>query len=124
MDLGVAFQLVDDALDYVADQNESGKLLGRDLEEGKMTLPLIHALRRCLTEEREQVSVIFSKEHLHADDLGFVQNLITRYDGIDYTRQRASYYVKQAIARLAAFPDSLARQALVELAESATHRRY
>lgn len=124
MDLGVAFQLVDDGLDYVADQNESGKLLGRDLAEGKMTLPLIYALRHCLDEEREQVGVIFAKTHLHADDLRFVQNLINRYDGIDYTHQQANFYVSQASARLAAFPDSLARQALVELAESATRRRY
>lgn len=124
MDLGVAFQLVDDALDYVADQNESGKLLGRDLAEGKMTLPLIHALRCCPVEDRQKVSAIFSKNDLHADDLGFVQNLIIRYDGIGYTHRQASFYVSQASARLAAFPDSPARQALAELAESAIHRRY
>lgn len=123
MDLGVAFQLVDDALDYVADQNESGKLLGRDLAEGKMTLPLIYALRCCLEDERQKVSAIFAKDDLHADDLGFVQSLINRYDGIGYTHRQASFYVSRAGARLAGFPDSPARQALAELAESAIHRR-
>lgn len=123
MDLGLAFQLVDDALDYVADQNESGKLLGRDLAEGKMTLPLIYALRCCLDDERQKVSDIFAKETLHADDLGFVQDLITRYDGIDYTRRQAGYYVSQASSRLGAFPECSARHALVELAQSAIYRR-
>jgi octaprenyl-diphosphate synthase len=124
MDLGVAFQLVDDALDYVADQEESGKLIGRDLAEGKMTLPLIYALRCCSEDERQKLSAIFAKDDLHADDLGFVQNLIIRYDGIAYTQRQAGFYVNRASERLAAFPDSPARQALAELAESAIHRRY
>lgn len=123
MHLGVAFQLVDDALDYVADQNESGKLLGRDLAEGKMTLPLIYSLRRCQNEERQQVSGILAKGQMHAKDLSFVQNLIDRYDGIGYTQRQADFYVKQACLRLQGFPDSPARQALIELAESAVHRR-
>lgn len=123
-DLGVAFQLIDDALDYVADQNESGKVLGRDLAEGKMTLPLIHVLRRCPDREKEQVAAILAKGDLGTEDLEFVRHLIMRYDGISYTQQQAELYAGMACSRLQAFPDSPVRQALVELAESAAHRRY
>jgi octaprenyl-diphosphate synthase len=123
MDLGVAFQLVDDVLDYVADQKESGKVLGRDLDEGKMTLPLIHALRRCRDSEKELVREIFSKDVLGDEDLAFVQQLIERYDGVGYARQQADYYAAKACSRLQGFADSPWRQALVDLAETAARRR-
>lgn len=123
MHLGTAFQLVDDALDYVADQNESGKQLGRDLAEGKMTLPLIYTLGRCSDQERGRVADICAKGELLPEDLVFVQGLITCHDGIGYTRRQADSYVRQACAQLAAFPESRERQALIELAESTTYRR-
>jgi len=123
MDLGVAFQLVDDVLDYVADQKESGKVLGRDLDEGKMTLPLIHALRRCRDSEKELVREIFSKDVLGDEDLAFVQQLIGRYDGVGYARQQADYYAAKACSRLQDFADSPWRRALVDLAETAARRR-
>lgn len=124
MHLGVAFQLVDDALDYSADQNESGKQLGRDLAEGKMTLPLIYTLGRCRDEERREVAAIFAKGDLASDDLAFVQALIARWDGIGYTRRQAALYIQKACTQLAGFQDSQERRALIELAESTTHRSY
>ena len=112
MDLGIAFQLMDDALDYVADEAEFGKAQGHDLEEGKMTLPLIHALRQCGAAEREQVEKIVEEEPLSDSGLQYVLDLISRYGGIEYTRERAAQLVAVAKQRLQLFPAISSREAL------------
>lgn len=122
MDLGVAFQFMDDALDYVADQAEFGKERGHDLLEGKVTLPLIHALRCCTEEERERVGGIVTGEALAAEDLDYVISLIEKYQGIDYTRRRAAELVEQAKGHLAAFPAGEARDALCTVADYVVSR--
>ncbi len=123
MDLGIAFQFMDDALDYVADQAEFGKATGHDLEEGKVTLPLIHALRHCTDEERERLTGIVELETLSDEDLAYVVGLIERYDGIGYTRRRARELVERAKLKLVAFPDGPVKVALMELADYAVSRR-
>lgn len=122
MHLGIAFQFMDDALDYVADQAEFGKACGQDLEEGKMTLPLIETLRNCSSDERDQVAAIVEKEQLNDDDFASVLGLINRYNGIDYTRQRARELVESAKNCLAIFPDCEVRQALHVLADYVVSR--
>jgi len=123
MDLGVAFQFMDDALDYVADQEEFGKQRGHDLYEGKVTLPLIHALRQCSAQERDEVARIVELEDLSAEDLDLVCGIIERHKGIEHTRQRALEMVASAKRRLAMFPDSEAKEALFELADYVVTRR-
>lgn len=123
MNLGIAFQFMDDALDYVADQAEFGKVCGHDLEEGKMTLPLIETLRHCSTQERDHVAEVVEKEQLSDDDLVSVTALIHRYNGIDYTRTRAKELVERAKECLAIFPDSEARRALYVLADYVVNRK-
>lgn len=122
MDLGIAFQFMDDALDYVADQNEFGKARGHDLQEGKMTLPLIHALRHCKESERQRLTEVVDKEELDEGDLDEVCALIDRYDGIAYTYRRASEMVEKAKGYLSEFPDSETRQALCETADYVVSR--
>lgn len=123
MDLGIAFQFMDDALDYVADQAEFGKTKGHDLEEGKVTLPLIHALRQCGEEERERLAEIVELETLSDEDLDYVVGLIERYDGIGYTRLRARELVERAKLKLVVFPDGPVKTALMELSDYAVSRR-
>jgi octaprenyl-diphosphate synthase len=123
MDLGIAFQFMDDALDYVAEVSEFGKAKGHDLEEGKMTLPLIHTLRHCSDGEREGVAEIIEKEELSEEDLTFVTSLIDHYDGIGYTRRRAMDLVGRVKGKLALFPDSEDKEALYELADYVVSRR-
>ncbi len=123
MELGIAFQFMDDALDYVADQAEFGKATGHDLEEGKVTLPLIHALRQCSKQDRERLAEIVDQEALSDEDLAYVVDLIDRYDGIGYTRQRARELVETAKGHLADFPDGIVKEALFELADYAVSRR-
>jgi len=123
MDLGIAFQLMDDALDYVADQDEFGKAKGHDLAEGKMTLPLIHALRQCTPAERQEVAGIVEAEELDDAALARVTALIQRYQGIEYTRKRAADMVARAKSRLAAFASGRERDALDSVADYVLSRR-
>jgi len=122
MDLGIAFQFMDDALDYVAEQEEFGKARGHDLLEGKVTLPLIHALRQCSAEERSRVENIVEQEELPQEDLGYVIELIDKYDGIQFTRQRAATFVEQAKTRLAVFEADPIKEALEILADYVVSR--
>jgi octaprenyl-diphosphate synthase len=117
MAIGIAFQLMDDALDYIADDVDFGKVKGHDLEEGKMTLPLIHALRQCNSDERSAVSDIVEKELLAEEDLLYVTTLIDKYEGINYTRKRASELALDAKQRLQIFPPSQVREALEIVAD-------
>jgi len=122
MDLGIAFQFMDDALDYVADQAEFGKARGHDLLEGKVTLPLIHALRCCTAAERQRVEEIVAGDNLPQTDLDLVIGLIETYHGIAYTRQRACELVERAKAHLRVFPQGPVRAALFELADYVVSR--
>lgn len=123
MEIGVAFQLMDDALDYVADEAEFGKAHCHDLIEGKLTLPLIHALRQCDRQEREIVAAALAQDAQNCDTVG-VLSLIQRYDGIAYTYRRAAEMIERAKSRLTPFPDSPAKEALAELADFIVSRRH
>jgi octaprenyl-diphosphate synthase len=124
MDLGIAFQFMDDALDYVAEQSEFGKECGHDLLEGKVTLPLIHTLNHCTTDERKMITEIVEQDVLPSEDLQHVVDLIHAYDGIGYTRERAKALVTSAKGHLAAFSECPAREALVRLADYVVSRSH
>jgi octaprenyl-diphosphate synthase len=122
MDLGIAFQFMDDALDYVADQDAFGKECGHDLLEGKVTLPLIHTLKRCNAEERKRIAGIIEQETLPEEDLKYIVGLIHSYDGIDYTRDRAKLLIESAKGHLALFADCPAKEAMIRLADYVVSR--
>ena len=87
--LGCAFQLVDDLLDYTADAQVLGKATGTDLKEGKLTLPLIHTLKKASPKDRRTIETIIRDQD--GDDAHFptILELVDRYGGITYTRSRA-----------------------------------
>jgi octaprenyl-diphosphate synthase len=122
MDLGVAFQLMDDALDYVAAEADFGKANCHDLAEGKVTLPLIQVLRLCSAGERETIASIVEREELAEADIATITALISHYQGIEYTRQRASELVERAKSCLTVFAPSPAKEALNELADFVVQR--
>ena len=122
LEIGTAFQLMDDALDYIADEEEFGKEKGHDLFEGKMTLPLIHAYANSNKFEQDEISRIIDAEELSKEDLDYVCILIDEKDGIAYTRKRAIARIEQAKQQLALFPDCEARQALFTLADYVVSR--
>lgn len=117
LEIGTAFQLMDDALDYVADQADFGKERGHDLFEGKMTLPLIHAYANASSTEQKEVARIVEAEELSRVDLDYICDLIARKGGIEYTRNKALQRIDRAKQQLVLFPDSVPRQALFRLAD-------
>lgn len=117
LEIGTAFQLMDDALDYVAEQEDFGKAKGHDLAEGKMTLPLIHAYSQSDAQQKEEISRIVLEDELSDSDLIYVCELIAATDGIKYTRQKAAERVAAAKQYLQIFPDCAARSALFDLAD-------
>lgn len=117
MDLGIAFQLMDDTLDYTASEEQFGKEIGHDLEEGKITLPLIHTLRNCTDEERDVITAVVEKDVLEPGDFEAVFTLVHRYGGIQYTSEVAGEYVSRCKEHLKAFPDSTEKSALIDIAD-------
>ena len=115
--LGIAFQLMDDTLDYVASEELFGKSIGHDLEEGKITLPLIHTLKHCTPEEREQIGKVVEKDFMEKSDFTLVIDLVNRYGGIEYTIDRARHYISEAKSRLELFADSLEKDAMMGLSD-------
>lgn len=124
MELGIAFQLMDDLLDYTASEEEFGKSIGHDLEEGKLTLPLIHALRGCTAEERQTVAGIIEKDELTPEDFSQVCGIVQAQNGIDYTVAKARQCVGTCAQLLSCFPDGTTKAALLELAEYVVTRKH
>ena len=122
--LGIAFQLVDDAMDYDSDAGEMGKGKGDDFREGKMTLPVILAYARGSEEEREFWRAAIAGHRISDDDLAHAVTLIARHDAINATRERARMFAQRAIDAIACFPASEARSAMAEAALFAVARRF
>ncbi len=118
--LGIAFQLVDDALDYRGDSAALGKNLGDDLAEGKPTLPLIHALREGGPEQAAMIRRAI--EEGGTQDFGPIRAAIESTGGLDYTARLARSEADLAIQALADVPESACREALAALAEFAVAR--
>jgi len=119
--LGVAFQLVDDALDFDASPEELGKNLGDDLAEGKATLPLIYAMQRGDSAQRELIRNAILEGGL--DDLESVRSIIESTGALQYTAARAQEAADVAIDALSEIPDSDYKQALIAIAEFSVRRR-
>ena len=120
--VGLAFQLVDDALDYEADRKELGKNIGDDLAEGKPTLPLIYALQR--GSPREQIVIRRAIERGGLEEIDTILAAIQTTGALAYTFSRARESTREAIAALTRVPDSVYKDALIQLAEFAVERRY
>ena len=122
--LGIAFQLVDDAIDYDSDAAEMGKGQGDDFRDGKMTLPVILAYARGTTQERQFWQEAIAGFRTEDEDLAHAVALIAKYDTVSATRDRARHYAQRAIDAIAVFPAGPARSAMAEAAEFAVARRY
>jgi len=119
--LGVAFQLVDDALDFNASADELGKNLGDDLAEGKATLPLIYAMQKGSDTERTMIRQAIVDGGLdHMDD---IQAVIASTGALRYTAMRAQEAADLATSALSGIPDSEYKQALIAIADFAVQRR-
>lgn len=120
--LGIAFQLIDDALDYKANQEELGKNLGDDLAEGKPTLPLIYAIQH--GNDEEAGIVINAVKNGDRDAFNEVYAVVQSTKAIDYTERRADEEAQKAIDALNVLPDSEYKDALTQLAKFSVQRNY
>ncbi len=122
--VGIAFQVADDTLDYQADAEVFGKALGKDLDDGKITLPLLYTLQRAAPAERERlVAIVEADGHPDADAQALVLSLMRRYGAIEDALSRArDFAAKAKTALAAAFPDGPDRQALLLLADYVVDR--
>lgn len=122
MKTGIAFQLADDILDYVADQKNLGKKLGKDLEEGKITMPLIYLLRNASGAEQKEIRDIIKGRAESEEGLQRIMTLFDQYRAIDESLKIARDLIGEAKSELAVFPDSVKKEALMTMAEYAMHR--
>ncbi len=122
MKLGIAFQLVDDALDYVADQATLGKTVGDDFREGKITLPVLVAFLAGDDLERAFWQRTIEALEQTESDLDQAMRLIAHHGAIQVTLERARLFAQEAKAALATFPDSPIRRALADVADYTVQR--
>ncbi|WP_421724543.1 polyprenyl synthetase family protein [Bauldia sp.] len=122
--LGLAFQLIDDALDYGGNASDLGKQVGDDFREGKVTLPVVLAYRRGSDEERAFWQRVIVEGKISDGDLETAVALMRRYDAIDDTVERARHFGAVARDALAPFPDSEYRSALLEAVDFCIERAH
>jgi len=115
LNMGIAFQIIDDVFDYTASAEETGKPTGSDLKEGKITLPLIYALTRITQMERDRLGDIFKSGKALESDYDEVASLVRSNGAIARCRRDAQGYVDRAAAYLRFFPDSLIKEGLLKL---------
>ncbi len=120
--LGSAFQITDDLLDYAACEEEFGKAIGKDLMEGKITLPLIRTIKRSAPKEKKIIKEFLAKKD-HSGGAREILALVEKYDGIAYATDKARECLNEARKLLGTFPDSPARAALAAICEYIISRR-
>ncbi len=118
--LGMAFQLIDDALDYQGNTELLGKNLGDDLAEGKVTLPIIRCLQQSPRQQKELIRQCIMSNG--SANLNTIQQAIASTDAIEYTYMTGQRYINDALTAIQALPASEYQQALIDLAHFAVNR--
>ena len=124
LNLGIAFQLVDDYLDYGASDNRLGKDVGDDFREGKITLPVILAFRRGKTEEQDFWRRTLENLDQNKDDFNYAQKLLNEHKALSETQVRARDYTETARTALNVFPQSPYKKALEEVVDFCVDRSH
>ena len=122
--IGYAFQLVDDAFDYISDEKTIGKPAGNDIREGKVTYPLLSALKKATESEKERISQVLSTVEPTTEQIESVRQFAFEKGGVEETIKLAREYVEQAKEVLNVFPESPLRKALFEIADFIVERTY
>jgi octaprenyl-diphosphate synthase len=121
--LGIAFQMADDLFDYTLQTSDFGKEVGADLREGKLTLPVIYALKQANSSDRDLMIKIIRNTDFTTDDFKTLLDLLVNYGGIDYTQETAASYIDTAKNALALFEPSPTKETMLDIADYALARR-
>ena len=117
LNFGMAFQMIDDILDYMAEEDVIGKTLGKDFKEGKITLPLIYLMNDAPGGEVEKIKTIIKKKEFSEADLGSVMELLEKYGSIKKSYAKARTLIEAAKSGLGIFEDSMEKTALLTVSE-------
>jgi octaprenyl-diphosphate synthase len=121
---GYAFQIADDILDYTAEEKTFGKTLGKDIKEGKITLPLIYLLKDAENSEAERIKeIIRAEENITESDLAYIQDLFDKHKSMEKSYERARTLINDAKAELDIFEDSVEKRALLTISDYVITRR-
>ena len=115
INLGLAFQLIDDVLDFTSSEKKLGKPVGNDLREGKVTLPLIYLLQMCAPADAKKVSRVLDDGGFEHVAFAEVLEMVDRYGALDAARKKAKEFADEAKRCLSIFPDCIYKDALVYL---------
>jgi octaprenyl-diphosphate synthase len=118
----MAFQLVDDVLDFTAREKTLGKPVGGDLREGKVTLPLVYALERATPAERHLVEIILERRNYDEVPFARILSLLEKYRGIERVKERAQAFTDKARQIMSEFPETPYQRALLAVTELVTER--
>ncbi len=119
--LGIAFQIADDLLDWVGETEKTGKGLGNDLKEGKITLPLIHTLRECNSASRKRILKLLEND-FNREDFQKILSMIKGNSGMEYARKKAMTFGQKALVCLSGIKDSKYKRAFEDLTRFVTQR--
>ncbi len=115
--IGMAFQLIDDALDYDLGNENLGKRQGADLKERKITLPLSHLIKNASVNDKEEIFEILDEDEISNQHVKRVGQLINKYGSLKYTKERAGEYVEEAKKHLRGFQDNPSKRGIEQLAD-------
>ena len=122
--LGLAFQIADDALDYYAKEKLFGKEIGKDFFEGKVTLPLISIFQKGNDKEKKFLAEIMKKENRTDEDFGETLSLINKYKAVEATFKKAEFFVNVSFDALAIFPETEDKRILQNLTSFSLNRSF
>ncbi len=122
--LGMAFQMTDDVIDYKSDKETMGKTPGKDIEEGKLTLPLILGLKKATDSDRTVIKNMIEAKSMSDEKLTWLREFLDRTGGISEALEVSRARLTQAVDKLSIFPESEEKSALVKLSDRILHRTY
>jgi len=120
--LGMAFQLIDDTLDFTSREQTLGKPVGGDLKEGKVTLPLVYALESATAAECQLVETVLRDRNYEAAPFEQILSFVEARGGVRRTRERAQQFRERALQIVSEFPETPYQRALVAVTEMVTDR--
>lgn len=122
--LGMAFQMTDDVIDYKSDKETMGKTPGKDIEEGKLTLPLILGLKKASDSDRNVIKKMIEDKSMSDEKLIWLREFLDRTGGISEALEVSRGRLTQAVDKLSIFPESEEKSALMKLSDRILHRTY